>query len=59
MNCDSKQAAHLLTDGCNMGVKQLCEYKNAYKAADDKSVKVCEKLCDLETKMAGELQEFL
>ena len=59
MNCDAKQAAHLLTDGCNMGVKQLCEYKNAYKAADDKSVKMCEKLCDLETKMAYELQSFL
>lgn len=59
MNCDAKQAAHLLTDGCNMGVKQLCEYKNAYKAADDKSVKICEKLCDIETKMASELQAFL
>lgn len=59
MNCDSKQAANLLTDGCNMGVKSLCEYKNQYKAADDKSVKMCEKLCDLETKMTYELQEFL
>ena len=59
MNCDAKQAAHLLTDGCNMGVKQLCEYKNAYKAADEKSVRMCEKLCDLETKMAYELQSFL
>ena len=59
MNCDAKQAAHLLTDGCNMGVKQLCEYKNSYKAADDKSVKICEKLCDLETKMAYELQPYL
>ena len=59
MNCDSKQAANLLTDGCNMGVKSLCEYKNQYKAADDKSVKICEKLCDIETKMAYELQPFL
>lgn len=59
MNCDSKQAAHLLTDGCNMGVKSLCEYKNAYKAADDKSVRICEKLCDLETKMTYELQPYL
>ena len=59
MNCDAKQAAHLLTDGCNMGVKSLCEYKNQYKAADDKSVKICEKLCDIETKMTYELQEFL
>ena len=59
MNCDAKQAAHLLTDGCNMGVKQLCEYKNAYKAADEKSVQMCEKLCDLETKMTYELQPYL
>lgn len=59
INCDSKQAAHLLTDGCNMGVTSLREYKNAYKAADDKSVKICERLCDLETKMAYELQEYL
>ena len=59
MNCDSKQAAHLLTDGCNMGVKSLCEYKNAYKAADEKSVQMCEKLCDLETKMTYELQPYL
>ena len=56
---DSKQAASLLTDGCNMGVKSLCEYKNAYKAADDKSVALCEKLCDIETRMATDLQEFL
>lgn len=59
MNCDSKQAAHLLTDGCNMGVTSLCEYKNQYKAADEKSVQMCEKLCDLETKMTHELQPFL
>ena len=51
--------ADLITDGCNMGVKSLCEYKNQYKAADDKSVKICEKLCDIETKMTYELQEFL
>lgn len=59
MKCDSKQAASLLTDGCNMGVKSLNEYKNAYKAADDKSVAICERLCDMETSMIKELQPFL
>jgi len=59
MNCGSKQAAHLLTDGCNMGVKSLNEYKNAYKAADEKSVAFCEKLCDIETSMIKDLQPFL
>lgn len=59
INTDTKQAASLLTDGCHMGVKSLCEYKNAYKAADEKSVALCEKLCDLETRMATDLQRFL
>ena len=56
---DTHQAASLLTDGCNMGIKSLCEYKNQYKAADDQSVRMCEKLCDLETKMTYDLQPFL
>jgi hypothetical protein len=56
---DSKQAAHLLTDGCNMGVTSLNQYKNQYKAADDKSVAICERLCDLETSMTKELQPYL
>jgi len=30
INGDSKQAAHLLTDGCNMGVTSLNQYKNQY-----------------------------
>ena len=59
INCDSKQAAHLLTDGCNMGVKSLCEYKNQYKAADDKSVQMCERVCNIETRMVEDLQSFL
>ena len=59
INGDSKQAASLLTDGCNMGIKSLCEYKNAYKAADEKSVALCVKLCDIEAGMVEELQEFL
>ena len=56
---DAKEAASLLTDGCNMGIKSLCEYKNSYKAADEKSVELCVKLCDIEAGMVEELQEFL
>ena len=59
MNGSDATVADLMTDGCNMGVKSLCEYKNAYKAADEKSVNMCEKLCELETRMASDLQEFL
>jgi hypothetical protein len=42
-----------------MGIKSLCEYKNSYKAADEKSVALCVKLCDIEAGMVEELQEFL
>ena len=56
---DSKQAAYLLTDGCNMGVTSLNKYKNQYKAADEKSVALCERLCDIETSMTKELQPYL
>ena len=59
MKGDTHEAASLLTDGCNMGIKSLCEYKNNYKAADEKSVSLCEKICDIETKMVEELQAFL
>ena len=59
LNGDSKQAAHLLTDGCNMGVTSLNQYKNQYKAADGKSVAICERLCDLETSMTKDLQPYL
>lgn len=59
MKGDTHEAASLLTDGCNMGIKSLCEYKNSYKAADEKSVNICEKICDVETKMVEELQAFL
>lgn len=56
---DTHQAASLLTDGCNMGIKSLNEYKNTYKAADDKSVNMCEKICSIETRMVEDLQSFL
>ena len=59
MKDDVHQAASILTDGCNMGVKSLCEYKNSYKAADAKSVQLCEELCDLESRMIVELQPLL
>lgn len=56
---DTHQAASLLTDGCNMGIKSLHEYKNQYKAADDKSVKMLDKICNIETRMVEDLQSFL
>lgn len=59
MKGDSHQAASLLTDGCNMGIKSLCEYKNQYKAADEKSVTFCNKICEMEKQMLEDLKEYL
>ena len=56
---DTHQAASLLTDGCNMGIKSLCEYKNEYKAADEKSVNMCDKVCETEKRMTDDLKKFL
>ena len=59
MNCDAKQAANLLTDGCNMGVKSLNKYLNQYKNADEVSHKLCMRLIKIEEKLCEELEEYL
>lgn len=59
VNADAHQAASILIDGCNMGIKSLSEYKNRYKEADMKSVSMCEKLQHIEKEMVNDLQVFL
>lgn len=56
---DTHQAAEILIDGCNMGIKSLNEYKNKYHEADGKSVELCNRLIQIEKQLADELQEFL
>ena len=65
VNDDQSQAAKLLTEGCNMGVKSLNQYLNRYgslneyRDADSKSVAIAERLRTLEEKMVGDLQPLL
>ena len=59
MKNEVHEAADILTDGCNMGIKSLSEYRNRCKAADEKSIDLCQKLCDIENRMIGELQPLL
>ena len=59
LNGDSKQAAHLLTDGCNMGVTSLNQYKNQYKAADEQSKEIAKKLSRLEEQLTVDIRQFL
>lgn len=56
---EDKNVAHLMFDGCSMGVKQLSEYLNKYNDADSESQKLAKKLIDCEEKLAADLKEYL
>ena len=57
---DSDQTvASLMTDGCNMGVKQLAIYKNKYPTADKDAQKTAEKLIKEETELCEKLRQYL
>ena len=56
---EDKNIAHLMFDGCSMGVKQLSEYLNKYNEADEKSQRLAKKLIDCEEKLASELKAYL
>ncbi len=57
LNLDGSDAtiAGLMTDGCNMGVKSL----NQYKAADEVSKDITKRLINLEEKLAVDIRGFL
>jgi hypothetical protein len=56
---DTHQAASILTDGCNMGIKSLNEYRNQYSEADGAIVKICDRLIAIEKNFMGDLEKFL
>lgn len=51
--------AELITDGCNMGVKDLNRYLNEYEAVDEKSKDIAKKLANIEEKLATDIRQFL
>lgn len=57
-NCD-KEAAKLISDGCNMGIQSLSEYLNKYEAAEEKVKDLVKKLIKVEEDLAKSLREFL
>ena len=59
MNDSDETAADLLTDGCNMGVKNLRRYLKDYPEADHRAKIICENLITLEEYLSEELKEFL
>ena len=51
--------ADLITDGCNMGVKSLHRYLNQYKAADDDSKDITQRLINIEEKLTLDIRQYL
>lgn len=59
MDNSDTTVADLITDGCNMGIKTLYKYLNQYKAASEESIKICNKLIDIEETLRKDLREHL
>lgn len=51
--------ASLMTDGCNMGIKELNGYLNEYTAAEERAKDICKKLIKIEEKLVDEMKSYL
>ncbi len=55
----NRNIAHLMTDGCNMGIESLSMYLNQYKAADEDSKAIAKEIIQAEEDLAIKMREFL
>ena len=54
-----KRIAHVMTDGCDMGIKSLTSYLNQYKNADRKSRAIAEELIASEEMLEVTMRSYL
>lgn len=59
MSESDKTIAELMTDGCDMGTKSLRRYLNQYKAADEDSKRIAEKLIRIEENLRTAMAPML
>lgn len=59
VNGSDQTIADLITDGCNMGVKSLYRYLNEYKAADERSKDLTNRLISAEERLASDIRQYL
>ena len=59
INRSDETIADLMTDGCNMGVKNLNRYLNEYEAADEVSKDITKRLINLEERLAMDIRGYL
>ena len=53
------EAARLMTDGCDMGIKSLHKYLNQYKEANHTAKAICSRLINIEETLRSDLQRYL
>lgn len=53
-----KEAASIVTDGCNMGIKTICGYKNQYSGASKAVMEIADELTGMEEKSPGLYEEI-
>lgn len=56
---DDKTIANLMTDGCNMGIKQLSSYLNEHTNADEKAKRLAKRLIKSEERLIEDLKAYL
>ena len=59
LNDSDHTIADLVTEGCNMGIKSLQKYLNEFKAADEKSKTIAQKLIDSEDHLIQDMRAYL
>lgn len=58
-NPTKAQAASLITDGCDMGVKSINKYLNQYPTASESIKQLANQLCRLEENLEDQLKTYL
>ena len=54
-----KEAASIVTDGCNMGIKTICGYKNQYSGASKAVMEIADELTGMEENLRDHMKKFL
>ena len=54
-----KEAASIVTDGCNMGIKTICGYKNQYSGASKAVMEIANELTGMEENLRDCMKKFL
>lgn len=59
MKDDDKQAAKIMTEGCDMGIRTICGFINQYAGASESSIGLAKDLVNVEEKFREEMKPYL